>query len=363
MAKSIGNSYEQNRLLAEHEYNIRTVVLKSKPEIFAIESTNFCNIKCVMCPRGEPDIMRRPLGHMSNEVLQRVIDQAEYFAAPAWLHWFGEPLMNPMLFEQIEIAKQKIHNLGISTNATLLNEANQQRILESNLDSIIIAIDGDSKSVYERVRKSARFTFDEVCANTEGFLARRNAAGLHRPRVTLSIIVMDETAGDLQNFKRHWEQHGADEILFKPFVNWGGQKSETFDNLEIVSQRAKLSSPRAHPCKFMWESLLVTWDGRVVPCCYDFDAKLVLGDLKTQTMDEIWNGPAYVELRKAELEGRNRSELCRNCSQAPGYASVQELIEQPEMNFTSKAKIRQFATKIFGRGVLPPPSADRDSRF
>lgn len=305
MSKRQQNSYEQNKLLAKRDYNNRSLVLESKPEVFAIESTNYCNIKCVMCPRGEPDIMRRPLGHMSNAVLKRVIDQAEYFTQPVWLHWFGEPLMNPNLFRQIDIAKQKVPNLGISTNATLLHEKNHMRILESQLDSIMIAIDGDTKEVYERVRKSARFTFEEVCANAEAFLARRELLGLKRPWVTLSIIVMDETEGDLERFKQHWEQRGADEVLFKPFANWGGQGSTTFDDLEVIGQRAKLASPRAHPCKYLWESMVVTWDGRVVPCCFDFDAKLVLGDLKTQTMDEIWNGPAYIELRKAEVEGRN----------------------------------------------------------
>lgn len=327
MSNETQNSYEQNKILAEREYNSRDLVLKSKPEAQRIESTNYCNIKCVMCPRGEPDIMRRPLGHLDNAVLERVIDQAEFFMHPCWLHWFGEPLMNPKLFEQIEIAKRKVPNLGISTDATLLHEGNQIRILESKLGYIIIAIHGDTKEVYERVRKSARFTFEEVCANAEAFLARRKARGLSLPFVTLSIIVMHDTVGELESFKQHWEQRGADQVLFKRFVNWGGQDAATFHNLEVVNLRTKLASPRAHPCKFMWKSMSVTWDGRVVPCCYDFDARMVLGDLKTQTMDEIWNGPAYIELRKSEREGRNRSELCVNRSQAPGHAPALDLPE------------------------------------
>src|ERR1700730_253821 len=91
-----------NAYWADYGYHRREVVLRSMPEVFAIESTNYCNIKCIMCPRGEPDLMRRPLGHMEPAVLERVIEQAEFFAEPTWLHWFGEPLMNPSIFDHIE---------------------------------------------------------------------------------------------------------------------------------------------------------------------------------------------------------------------------------------------------------------------
>ena len=114
---------------------------------------------------------------------------------------------------------------------------------------------------------------------------------------------------------------------------------------------------------------MVTWDGRVVPCCFDFDAKVVLGDLKTQTMEEIWNGPAYIELRKAELEGRNRSELCANCNQAPGHAPVLDFPEHasvaalPErqqankkLDLSWRIKLRQFKAKIFSSGKEAVPS-------
>jgi hypothetical protein len=94
----------ENRFLAELAYNRGDVVLRNMPEVLGIESTNHCNIKCIMCPRGEPDLMRRPVGHMPTSLLEQIIDQVEFFTEPAWLHWFGEPLMNPSLFEQIEIA-------------------------------------------------------------------------------------------------------------------------------------------------------------------------------------------------------------------------------------------------------------------
>jgi radical SAM protein with 4Fe4S-binding SPASM domain len=367
VARDMPLTIHENRFLAELAYNRGDVVLRNMPEVVGIESTNHCNIKCIMCPRGEPDLMQRPVGHMPTSLLERIIDQAEFFTEPAWLHWFGEPLMNPFLFEQIEIAKRKVPNLGISTNATLLRPRAQANLLQSKLDTIIIAIDGATKEIYEAVRKSERFTYEQVKENAEQFLSRRRDLGLKRPFVILSIIVMDLTAPDLNDFRDYWLARGADQVVFKPYVNWGGQYSDVFKDLEVVEKRALLDSPRPHACKLMWESMLVTWDGRVVPCCYDYDAKMVLGDLKTQTLAEVWNGPAYVALRQAELEGRNHSELCASCSQAPGHArdphwpaGPGRVNMAPEFGWAAieprKPAALEVGTTIFAqtRGMHPP---------
>jgi radical SAM protein with 4Fe4S-binding SPASM domain len=189
------------------------------------------------------------------------------------------------------------------------------------LDTIIIAIDGATKDVYENVRKSERFEFEEVRENAEQFLALRRARGQTRPFVILSIIAMDITSPDLGLFRDYWEARGADQVFFKPYANWGSQYSEVIDDLGAVKPMTAQGSPRSHPCKLMWKSMVVAWDGKVVPCCFDYDTKMVMGDLTTQTIDEIWNGPAYVALRQAEIEGRNNSALCANCTSAPGHAA------------------------------------------
>ena len=307
----------QNRFWANHAYHRGETVLKNLPEIFAIESTNFCNLKCVMCPRGEPDVMERVVGHMPLDLFERILDQMTYFCDPCVLHWFGEPLMNPKLFEQIAIAKRRIPNLGMSTNATLLDKENAARILDSGLDTLFIAIDGASAEVYEGIRKGA-FSFDEVTANATTFLEMKRASGRPKPRVVLSIIQMRETEAELEQFRTEWLARGADEIRIKPFITWGNQMPELTD-LAASADSRKWAYPRSFPCKYLWSSVVIAWDGRVVPCCYDYDAKMDMGDLKTSSLAEIWNSPRYVEFRRAELEGRNDTALCATCSEAPGH--------------------------------------------
>lgn len=308
----------ENQYWRDYGYHRSETVLRNLPEIFAIESTNYCNLQCIMCPRGEPDVMTRPLGHMGTALFEKILDEAVFFCSPCWLHWFGEPLMNPKLFEQIEVAKKKVPNLGISTNATLLTEEKTNALLDSGIDTVMIAIDGATADVYERVRKSPTFTFEEVTANAEHFLAAKRSRKTNTPRVILSIITMKETEQELEQFRAHWIARGANRINIKLLTTWGAQTSDFID-LATDAKRATLGRPRPFPCKALWSSLVVTWDGRVVPCCFDYDAKMVMGDLKTSSLAEIWNSPAYVEARRAELEGRNDSPLCANCSEAPGH--------------------------------------------
>jgi radical SAM protein with 4Fe4S-binding SPASM domain len=313
---------EQNRTWRQYEYETGRTVLRSLPDVFAIESTNYCNIRCVMCPRGEPDLMQRALGHMDDDVFRNIVDGWELFSEPCWFHWFGEPLMHPRLFEQIAYAKAAgVRNLGISSNATLLTEARSAQLLDSELDTLMLCIDGTNAPTYESIRRSAAFSYDEVCENVRRFLALRARRAPSRPHTILQIIVMEETRAQLDDFAATWRAAGADEIVFKPYTVWGSQGEHDFAALAPVEQRAALNAAtRSHPCWNLWSSLVIAWDGTVVPCCYDYDTTMPMGNVREQPLNEIWNGEAYRALREAERAGRNASPLCRNCTEAPGYA-------------------------------------------
>ena len=308
----------RNAFWREYGYNHGQVRVRNHPSVFAIESTNLCNLRCVMCPRGEPDVMERSLGLMSDQVLDRVLDEARFYEDPCFFHWFGEPLLHPRLFEQIDLVKSRgVPNLAISTNATLLDERRRRAILDSPLDTLVISIDGTTKDVYERVRLSPRHEFEEVVANAQALLSAKRAESRRHPHAILSIIVMDETAAQLDEFRRFWEAAGADEVQFKPYTTWANQVGDIIE-LATPEVRTAVRTVRPNPCRFLWESVVIAWNGLVVPCCHDYDAKEVLGDLKVQSLAEIWNGEPMQRLRRDEAAGCNNSALCADCSQAPG---------------------------------------------
>lgn len=273
-----------------------------------------------MCPRGEPDIMERGLGAMDDETFRRCVDGWEVWADPVWFHMFGEPLMHPRLFDQIAYAKKAgVPKLALSTNATLLSETNAAKLIGSRLDKIILCIDGNNKETYEAIRKSTEFTYEEVCKNVADFLdMKRIWSTPEELHATVQIIVVDETKDQLEAFKAKWMAAGAEEVVFKEFCAWGGSDSR-FAALATAERQAQLATKRDHNCFYMWQGVTVCWDGRVVPCCYDYDATMTMGNLKTQTLREIWNGPEYLALRAAEAAGTNDSSLCKNCTEAPGF--------------------------------------------
>ena len=320
----------ENQAWRQYEYAAGRTVLRSLPDVFAIESTNYCNIRCIMCPRGEPDLMDRELGSMDDEVFRKIVDGWDFFGEPCWFHWFGEPLMHPRLFEQIAYAKAAgVANVGISSNATLLTEKNCARILDSELDTLMLCIDGANAETYEHIRRSAVFTFDDVCENVRRFLDLRKRLGRSKPHTILQIIVMEDTREQLDEFTAIWTAAGADEILLKQYTVWGNQGDDDFASLAPIEQRAQLRSVRAHPCWNMWSSVVIAWDGTIVPCCYDYNGTMPMGNVRTQPLAEIWNGEAYRALRAAERAGKNASALCRNCSEAPGFASDSPLAPPP----------------------------------
>lgn len=344
-----------NRRWRNYEYHTGAIELQSMPDVFAIESTNYCNLKCVMCPRGEPDIMERPLGNMPDDVFEKVVSGWQFFTEPVWLHLFGEPLMHPRLFEQIAIARAAgVPNIGISSNATLLNEKNASKILASDLDTMILSIDGCTKETYESVRKSPAFTYEEVRENVHRFFSMKKKLGKKAPYTIVQMIVMEETREEQEGFKNEWQRSGADQVLFKQFTTWGSQTEEehSFADLAPHEARARLEgiSPRPHPCYHMWSTVVVAWDGRVVPCCFDYDAVMTMGDLRTQTMEEIWNGEPYRKLRAAELAGTNDSPLCRNCKEAPGYPRDPSM-KAPTADGAESAPLPKEESSVYAVGV------------
>jgi radical SAM protein with 4Fe4S-binding SPASM domain len=65
----------------------------------------------------------------------------------------------------------------------------------------------------------------------------------------------------------------------------------------------------------MWSSSVITWDGKMVPCCFDKDANYVYGDLKESQFSEIWNGKNHILFRKKILSSRKSVDICRNCTE------------------------------------------------
>lgn len=331
-----------NRFLGDYSYHHRLTKALSRPEVYAFETTNICNLRCIMCPYPE---MTRRTGVMALDLFQKVVDEIKPYARYIGLHNFGEPLLNPALPRFIDYAAGAGLRTWLSTNATLLTEAKSLELLDSRLDVIIFSLDGATKATYEKVRRQGQF--EETKTNVERFLELKKKRNARRPLTIVQIIDMMNTEPEVAGFKEEWRGK-ADQVLVKAFATWSDQVGG-IKELAKGGQRPQPHAGKRPPCLYLWRSLVVQWDGTIVLCCNDFDNKIVGGDANRQSLREVWNSPLMRDLRARHLRGDFGTPICRDC---------REWIGEPLRRFfplalTSFRKVRRFLPGGFRSDLKP----------
>ena len=297
------------RRLAEHysrraenlakwvSYRTGMMRLYTYPDRMYIESTNICNLQCVMCPNGLGQLERQK-GYMDWDLFTRIVDEMAPHVQTTTLHIWGEPLLHPRIFDMIAYCTSRGLHSEISTNATLLTEEASHKILAAGLGAIYLCLDGATRETYEQVRR--RGDFEQVRANILRFVELKNQVG-GGPRVSLQIINIRPTAAEVEQFKAIWTIPGVDRVHIKAFDSWGGQLQEISD-LRSADDRVQLPPKRYH-CPNLWYHVHIYWDGSLVCCDRDFNALNPLGNVRDGVM-KAWNGPRMIELRRKHLSGR-----------------------------------------------------------
>jgi radical SAM protein with 4Fe4S-binding SPASM domain len=289
-------------------YKMRKTYLPFYPDRLYLELTNNCNFQCIMCPNGK-GLMKRNKGFMDFELSKRIIDEMAPHVQTIVLHIWGESLLHPRIFDIIKYCKKNKVKTELSTNTSLLNEEISNGILDSGLDVIYLCMDGIKKETYEKVRKKG--DFEKAIKNIEDFLSIKKEKGTSKPQVNLQIIVMKETMDEIEAFKKRWSVESVDKINIKPLDTWGGQISD-ISSLEI--EKINIPTRRFH-CPNLWYHAHIYWDGTLVCCDRDFDAKNPLGNVKNGVMNE-WNGPKMQELRRNHInQNLADAKSCSNCSE------------------------------------------------
>jgi MoaA/NifB/PqqE/SkfB family radical SAM enzyme len=263
------------------------------PEIVQIESTNICNAKCVFCPRDE---MHRRQGVMDMDLFKKIVDEcATLGITHVRVHNYGEPFLDRQLVEKVRYAKARgIQEVGMISNGSLITEELARGMIEAGLDAINISVDASGKEVFERTRLN--LDYDTVIGNVRTLARLRKESGRTHPKLILSFVRQNNSA-DEQAFIREWSQV-ADKIHITDLHNWAG----------TLNAKSDVN----YPCYRLWLTFTVLWDGRVSLCCADFDGRHILGDLRTSTIAEVWNSPAYRAVRRQHLESGG-PEICRSC--------------------------------------------------
>ncbi len=265
------------------------------------EVTNMCNANCVMCPREK---MTRTQGILDMGLYIRTLDEAcSMGATVVSLENFGETFMDPFFFERAAYAKGKGMKVLTITNGSLFNKRAAERSIYF-IDKIRFSVYGTTKDVYEPIHRGLKY--DTVIENVEYLLDLKKRSKSAAPKVEVYFLYMDQNKHQAEEFKKKWMGRVDDIAMWKPH-NWSDGRS--YRKTGEGRKKVTCGRPNKGPIQ-------VQWDGLVVPCCFDYNSSIVLGDLKKQTLRQVLESKEYNAFRKAHAEGSfSQYPFCESCDQ------------------------------------------------
>lgn len=290
------------------------------PFSLSIEPTTACNLGCPECPSGLKQFTR-PTGKVSLDLHRKMLEQTRKSVFYINYYFQGEPFLHPEFLELIKEAKRHRIYTATSTNAHFINQKKAEEIVKSGLDRLIISIDGLTQETYENYRVHG--SLNKVLEGTKHLIAAKEKLQSKTPHLIFQFLAVKPNEHEIPEVFKLGKKLGIDEVRIKSAQLYDYKngnplmpESEKYSRYKLQSDGTyKLKYALGNHCWRMWSSSVLTWDGKVVPCCFDKDAHHVLGTIESASFDEIWRSPAYVNFRNAVLNHREQIEICQNCSE------------------------------------------------
>ncbi|MDQ3051452.1 MAG: SPASM domain-containing protein [Bacteroidota bacterium] len=290
------------------------------PVAISFEPTTSCNLRCPECPSGLRSFTR-PTGMLDPDFFKSVIDDIHKDLLYLIFYFQGEPYLNPAFLDLVKYACSKKIYTATSTNAHYLNDANARKTIESGLDRLIISIDGTTQETYESYRVGGQL--NKVLDGARNIVKWKRELKSSTPHIIFQFLVVKPNEHQLEDVKKLAREIGIDEVAFKT-----AQVYDYENGNDLIPENDRYSRYRTNGegkweiknnllnhCWKLWHSCVVTWDGRVVPCCFDKDAEYLMGDLKNNSFSSIWQSPVYDKFRASVLRSRSEIEMCKNCTE------------------------------------------------
>lgn len=291
------------------------------PVSISFEPTTSCNLRCPECPSGLRQFSR-PTGMLQNDFFKRTIDDIHKELLYLIFYFQGEPYLNPDFLEMVKYASDKKIYTATSTNAHYLTDAVAKKTVESGLDRLIISIDGTTQDVYQQYRVGGNL--EKVLEGARNIMKWKKELKSKTPFVFFQFLVVKPNEHQIEDIKRLAKDVGVDEVRFKTAQVYEYETDPnnlipTIDKFSRYKKNADGSysakNKLANRCWKLQHANVITWDGLVVPCCFDKDATHQLGNLKTQSFKEIWNNDNYRQFRNELMKSRKNIDICANCSE------------------------------------------------
>lgn len=305
------------RIDLENRTKLETVIPLSTPFVIFVDPSDRCNFRCKFCPTGDSELMKkacRPLQPMNFELFKKIVDDICQFEKPIKvlrLYKDGEPLLNPRFVEMVKYAKSKkcAERIDTTTNASLLNPTLNLQIIEAGLDRINISIEGVNEKQYE--------DFSSFKINYEKLIA--NIRHLYNNRKNCEIII--KICGDTlteDEKKKFYEIFGdiADGVYIEHTMSCWPEFQ--LRGLAVNHEVGIYGQPikEVQVCPYVFYSFSINSDGLVSLCFLDWSRKLVIGDVKVESVKDIWGGDKLLNYQKMFLKkDRKKHPICGQCGQ------------------------------------------------
>ena len=290
------------------------------PISISFEPTTSCNLRCPECPSGLRSFTR-PTGMLSENLFKQTIDELKDTLTYLLFYFQGEPYLHPHFLDLVQYASQKGIYTATSTNAHFLNDHMAKRTVESGLDRLIVSIDGTSQATYQSYRVGGKL--DKVLEGTKNVVKWKKALKSSTPHVIFQFLVVKPNEHQIHEVKNLAKSLGVNEVGFKTAQIYdyenGSSLIPTIDRYSRYKKQKDgtyaIKNKLLNHCWKMWHSSVITWDGKVVPCCFDKDAHHEMGNVAQQNFTELWQGNPYRQFRAALLRSRSEFEMCKNCTE------------------------------------------------
>ncbi|MBU0471710.1 MAG: SPASM domain-containing protein [Nanoarchaeota archaeon] len=276
----------------------------SFPNTVQIQTSNKCNADCVFCPYSHTEA-KKDFQIMDWKLYKKIIDECSENKVQNILPFlFNEPLLNKELVKYINYAKEKnpASVIKIFTNGSLLTNKLSKELLDSKIDQVIFSFNGSTKEEYESSMKN--LDFEKTKKRISEFIKLRGEK--NKPKIAIHMLKVGFSESSFSNIRNYWNSLGVAVHIFK-YENRAGNVAD----YDITSP----SNIKKVPCKRLLTQIYILVNGDVILCCADWKSEVVLGNLKKQTISEVWNGEKRLEYEKAHLEGRyDELKLCDVCN-------------------------------------------------
>jgi radical SAM protein with 4Fe4S-binding SPASM domain len=290
------------------------VTVNGLPVSISAELTNNCNLKCPECSSGSGK-MQRERGYMEIGLFNKIINELSPSLYNINLYFQGEPMLHPLFFSFVNCSTD-IYSV-VSTNGHYLSEENSEKIVKSGLRKLIISLDGLDENTYSayRINGTLNMVLDGIKNVTDA--KKRFESSI---KIEIQFLVNKLNEHQIPQIRQLTHRINASlklksmQVLDKNNIGSWLPLNGRFSRYKIKDGDYVNKNTLPNRCARLWLNPVITWDGKVIPCCFDKNAEYIMGDLNHDSFSEIWNGTKYRIFRKSILSGRHMIEICRNCT-------------------------------------------------